>query len=197
MRKLLLFFFILILVIVGVVFVRNSVPRQTISHVQKLVSIATPTPTIGLPQIIAIPKLGVKTHIEAVGMDSAGRMDVPKVVADTAWFDLGVKPGEIGNAVIDGHFDTVTGAPSVFYYLKNLQKGDSIQVIDEKNQTYTFTVTTVTDYPTNTFPLVLVFGPATSRNLNLITCSGNWDKTRHNYSMRTVVFSRLISSTKK
>src|SRR5947209_7865092 len=76
---------------------------------------ATLTPLPDLPQRIVIPSLNVDSTIEQVGLDSQKRMDVPKNVFDVGWYDLGVRPGQIGSAVIDGHFDTPTGAPSVFY----------------------------------------------------------------------------------
>lgn len=163
-------------------------------HIQKplpLVQTATPTPNIGQPMTLRIPKLGVVAPIEQVGLTTSGRMDVPKTVGGTGWYAYGPKPGEIGNAVIDGHFDTPTGAPSVFYYIGNLQPGNTIQVITAGNQTLTFTVTKVTSFPDNGFPIQEVFGRSNSKKLNLITCSGTWDRAAHNYSNRTVVFSKL------
>lgn len=167
-------------------------------HIQKTVRFtptatptATPTPAIGQPLTLTIPKLKVTAPIESVGLDTSGRMDVPKTVGGTGWYALGPKPGEIGNAVIDGHFDTPTGAPSVFYYIGNLKQGDIIQVTTASNQTYTFTVTKVTSFPDDGFPIKEVFGGSSSKNLNLITCSGTWNKAAHNYSNRTVVFSTL------
>lgn len=151
-----------------------------------------PSPTPALPKRLRIPKLSVDTAIESVGMDRDGRMDVPSVVTDTAWYNLGPRPGSQGNAVIDGHFDTVTGAPSVFYNLKTLAPGDTITVTDAKNASYTFKVAKVTAYPTDQFPLQLVFGDNTDKSkLNLITCGGTWDKAAHNYLERTVVFATL------
>lgn len=191
MRKAVLFiFFIIVCALAGVV-IANARVTQSFIATQAPIDTPTPIPTVATPTTLIIPTLHIHAPIESVGMDSMGRMDIPKVVTDTAWYNLGVKPGEMGNAVIDGHFDKVTGAPSVFYYLKTLQKGDSVEVVDTNGQTYVFTVQQTVNYPTNTFPLDTVFGPSDEKNLNLITCSGTWDKTRHNYSERTVVFAKL------
>lgn len=190
MKKIITIFFVILLcVLVGISAARYISNKQITSSPHSIN--ATPTPSVAQPLTLTIAKLGITSHIESVRLDASLRMDVPKGIGHTGWYSLGPRPGETGNAVIDGHFDTPTGAPSVFYYLGTLKKGDTIQVTDEKDITHTFLVTSVTHYPDQGFPIVQVFGPTTEKNLNLITCSGTWDKVAHNYSQRTVVFSTL------
>ena len=43
------------------------------------------------------------------------------------WYDRSVMPGAKGTSVILGHVDDYAG-PSVFYNIKNLHKGDAIDV---------------------------------------------------------------------
>lgn len=162
---------------------------QNVSPTQAVLA-AKQAPAV--PVHITIPAINVDTAVGSVGMDSQGRMDVPKTSDDTAWYDLGFKPGEKGSAVIDGHLDKVTGAPAVFWNLKNLQSGDKITITDAHNQSYTFVVTSVMQYPWNDFPLQQVFNTTDKPRLNLITCSGTWDEGTHNYSTRTVVYSELM-----
>src|SRR5205085_1186906 len=69
-------------------------------------------PGPGVPVRLRIPALGLRTSIEPVGL-RAGAMDVPTNVWDVGWFQLGPRPGDVGNAVIDGHLDSTTG-PAVF-----------------------------------------------------------------------------------
>lgn len=152
-------------------------------------------PSIGIPISFTIPSLHVTTAIESVGMDNQGRMDVPKNVTDVAWYDLGYRPGQKGSAVIDGHYDTQTGAPAVFYNISKLTPGDTIVVQDDKGNTYTFTVTQNTNYPYNSLPLNEIFASNDRARLNLITCSGVWDHVQHNYSTRDVVYAELTSTT--
>ncbi len=52
-------------------------------------------------------------------------MGVPDNGHDVAWFKLGARPGEEGNAVIAGHVDDQKG-PAIFYHLDKLTKGDEI-----------------------------------------------------------------------
>src|SRR5258708_18541677 len=109
----------------------------TLSHSQQLLhekrslrtSIrSTPAPLVGVPIELQIPKIQVNAYVEEVGLDAQKRMDIPTKVIDVAWYKLGYKPGEKGSAVIDGHYDTVTGAGAVFYNLGKLTSGDNVVV---------------------------------------------------------------------
>jgi len=163
------------------------------ADVKRQLALISPTVTPGVPISISIPKIGVRAHIESVAMDSLGRMDVPQNPDDTAWYSPGFRPGMKGNAVIDGHLDKVTGAPAVFWNLKELSTGDSIAVTESNGAKYTFTVDRVVKYPYNQFPLQEVFGNSDIPKLNLITCNGVWDKNSKNYSDRLVVYSKIVS----
>jgi sortase (surface protein transpeptidase) len=63
---------------------------------------------------------------------TSGGMGIPKDITHAAWFNLGPRPGEKGNAVIDGHYGWKNNIPAVFDSLSQLQKGDKIFVDDEK-----------------------------------------------------------------
>jgi LPXTG-site transpeptidase (sortase) family protein len=146
----------------------------------------------GVPIKLLIPQLAIEARIESVGMDSSSRMDVPKNADNVAWYNLGYKPGEKGNAVIAGHFDKATGDPAVFYNLEKLNKGDHVITIDEKGGSLTFAVIRIVTYPDNEFPLQEVFGTAEKPMLNLITCDGKWDNKTKSYSHRIVVYAEMI-----
>lgn len=164
---------------------------QADAHSQK--AAVSPTPMPGIPQTISIPKINVNTKVESVGMDSKGRMDVPKNGEETAWYSPGYKPGMNGSAVIDGHLDLVTGAPAVFWNLKKLTSGDTITVSEDNGKKYTFAVDHLTKYPDDNFPIKEVFAATDVPMLNLITCNGVWDKASKNYSDRLVVYAKLVS----
>lgn len=143
------------------------------------------------PVTLTIQKLGINAQIESVAMDKKGNMDVPRQVMNVAWYNLGARPGEIGNVVIAGHFDTVTGAPAVFFKLATLKAGDSIMVTDADSGSYKYTVVRKENYPYDSFPLQEVFGASSKKRLNLITCEGTFDQNAKNYSHRTVVYAEL------
>jgi sortase A len=146
---------------------------------------------VATPQILDIPSAKVHATIESVGLDAKKRMDVPKQNEHVGWYSLGPKPGAIGNAVLDGHLDTATGAPAVFYYLEDINIGDTITVTDQKGQVFHFVVTNKQSYPWDNFPLDDIFGPSNTAHLHLITCQGIWNETSHNYSQRLVVSADL------
>lgn len=143
------------------------------------------------PVRLVIPSLKIVTMSESVGMDQQGRMDVPKDVANVAWYQLGVKPGEVGNAVFAGHFDKPDGSPAVFYDLNQLQPGDELIVEDEDGKQLSFIVTEKRVVHLSEFPLQEVFGETGKKRVNLITCGGVWDEDKKEYSERTIIFSEL------
>lgn len=146
------------------------------------------------PVGFSIPSLNIENiMIESVGLDKESKMDIPKNEDNVAWYNLGAKPGEKGNAVIAGHFDKKTGEPAVFYEINKLQKGDEIKVKDKEGKEYAYAVTEVVSYELAEFPLDEVFGAGDNARLNLITCEGTYDKTSKLYSHRLVVYSELKS----
>lgn len=146
----------------------------------------------GIPIRLSIPAITVEATVESVGMDNQGRMDVPKNADNVAWYNLGYRPGARGSAVLAGHFDKASGAPAIFYKIKELQIGDKITITDDKGKEHIFAVVRVTDYPYNRLPLQEVFGQNKKPMLNLITCEGKWNTTTKNYSHRTVVYSEMV-----
>jgi sortase (surface protein transpeptidase) len=117
-------------------------------------------------------------------------MDVPRDLSNAAWLKTGVRPGARGQAVIDGHLDSV-GGPALFANLQRLKPGDQIFVSDAGGGELTFAVTAVQVAPLRGFPTLRVFGPAGGRFLNLITCAGTYDPAAHTYDQRLVVFTQL------
>lgn len=142
------------------------------------------------PMRLRIPAIGVDAAIESVGKTQAGAMDVPRDARNVAWYNLGPLPGTPGNAVISGHLDDVKG-PAVFYKLRNLKKGDDIIVTGEDNVARAFKVMSVESYAYDKAPVARIFGFDLTRDLNLITCGGTWNRSARNYSQRMVVYARL------
>ncbi len=146
------------------------------------------------PQRLVIPKLGINTQIEYVGLDKDKKMDVPKNADNVAWYKLGYKIGDKGNAAIAGHYDRSTGAPAIFYNLTKLVPGDSITVIGEDNKQLKFKVIEKQNYPVSDFPISTIFGSSDKIRLNLITCQGTFNQNTQSYSNRTVIYTELDST---
>ena len=211
MRKILPGVIIAIVFLVAVEKIQFTAPqkRSQISH-QSIVSqtsqsasryiphpqiaFAQEKPVLSPPVQLTIPKIGLHATIVPVGVDSQNRMDVPNNFVDVGWYDLGSKPGEIGSAVLDGHYDDFHGHPAVFYSLSNLVKGDQVVVTDSSGKQRIFIVTDTEVYPVDDMPLQQIFHANDTARLNIITCHPPWDTTINYYSQRLVVYSTLQGS---
>jgi LPXTG-site transpeptidase (sortase) family protein len=116
-------------------------------------------------------------------------MDVPKGPDDAAWFNLGPRPGEIGSSVIDGHSGYKNNRPAVFDKLYKLKKGDKIYVEDDKGNITTFVVREFKTYNPKADAKMVFSSNDGGSHLNLITCSGSWNKVERTHSDRLVVFA--------
>lgn len=139
---------------------------------------------------LKIPKINVDAAVESVGLTPSGAMDVPKVPADTAWLDIGPRPGNTGSAVIAGHYGPwKNGEVSVFDDLNKLSKGDSLYIEDEKGKTTAFVVRESKRYNPNEEVSEVFNSNDGKSHLNLITCDGVWNEASKSYSKRLVVFT--------
>lgn len=166
-----------------------SSASSAVSAAPTVAPTVTPVPVI--PVKLAIPAINVAAPVELVGLTPDGAMDVPKQWNDVGWYEYGPPPGQIGNAAIAGHLDSTT-APAVFWRLGTLKPGDQIIVTLSNGQSVTFVVKDKVSYAYNNAPIQKVFGPATTANLNLITCGGSWDAFTKNYSNRIVVYATKV-----
>jgi sortase A len=143
----------------------------------------------GLPVHLRIPKINFDGFVEHGGLTSDGAMNVPKILDDIAWFELGPRPGEIGSAVIVGHYGQKDGVLGAFNDLYKLRIGDKVYVEDDKGATVSFVVREIQRYD-GAADASTIFGSNDEKaHLNLITCEGVWDKNSESYSGRLVVFT--------
>lgn len=166
-------------------FIRNIVSRGQ-------ASLSSSQAAQALPTRLAIPNINLNAMLEHVGVTQSGVLDAPKVPTMAAWFDRGPRPGEKGNAIIIGHFGWKNGIPAVFDGLYKLHEGDRIYVIDENNATTTFVVRELRTYRENDDASEVFRSRDGNAHLNLITCSGVWNKARKSYSNRLVVFADKV-----
>jgi sortase A len=171
-------------------------PTRTPTPLPSATPTITPSPTpIIVPVYINIPKLGIDTIVESVGLTKAGNMDTPANAKNVGWYRYGTVPGDRGNAVISGHFDTATGKPAIFYGLSKLSVGDTVGITLRGGREIEFTVTGKDAIPYQTFPSGYVFLDKPGINLNLITCGGIWDAKQKTYTKRIVVYTTLKGSS--
>jgi len=143
------------------------------------------------PNRLVIPKLAVDAPVEKVGVDSEGNIGIPSDPNDVAWYGLGPRPGDPGNAVIDGHLDWTSG-PAVFSHLQQLQINDQMVVVRRDGTRLNFVVTRRRVFGASQRPPADMWAARGPSRISLITCTGPWDAGHHQYQERLVVDAQAI-----
>jgi sortase (surface protein transpeptidase) len=152
------------------------------------------------PKRIIVPKVKIDAPIVTYGLkdlDKDGALPAPKTSTDVAWYDYSGKAGEANNAVFSGHVDW-NGGTAVFARIKELINGDQIILVGDKGTRFTYEVLGCDDIechlPLSTTPNVDEFvGYSAFAHLTMITCEGQWDKIKKDYSNRRIVRARLVA----
>lgn len=159
-------------------------------------SAAAPAParvsSTPVPVRVSIPAIHVSSDLQMLGLDGDGALEPPAHWQEAGWYAGGVRPGDLGPAVIAGHVDSVSG-PAVFYRLDQLRAGDAVIVTLENHAVRTFRVDTIREYPKRTFPTTAVYGSTAVPTLRLVTCTGDFDAAKHSYVDNLVVSAHLSS----
>jgi len=145
-----------------------------------------------LARYIRIPKIGVYARVLQVGVTSSGALATPSNVFDTAWYTGSAKPGQPGATLIDGHVSSWT-SHGVFYNIKNLTAGDSIEIERGDGTKLEYTVAKTVAYDAKHVDMGALMTPVTTgeSGLNLITCGGKYDSKSGEFTQRIAVFATL------
>lgn len=145
----------------------------------------TPVTSPAPPVRLRIPSIGVDAPVVRLGILPSGVMDSPATPTDVGWYDFTGKPGAGGNAVLSGHVDFYGYGPAVFWRLRELQRGDRIEVelLDGLRIEYEVTATTLT--PVEELRMDAILAPTARETVTLITCGGTF--ADGSYSHRLVV----------
>jgi LPXTG-site transpeptidase (sortase) family protein len=149
-------------------------------------------PIIVNPASMSIKSIGLNASLVPVGLDDAGVMETPDNWMEAGWYIKGGMPGEPKNLIINGHYDTNTGAPAAFYNLKNLGFGDVIEVKDKYGRIFNYKVVILSYLDVKDPSRLDVLRDEEGKStLTLITCSGEylWES---GYNKRLVVKAELL-----
>jgi hypothetical protein len=146
--------------------------------------------TAAPPVRVRVPAIGVDSELLRLGTDASGALVPPEDFDRAGWFADGAVPGDVGPAVVAGHVDSVDG-PAVFFRLDDLAPGDEVLLDREDGTTAHFSVTGVGRYPKSDFPTEAVYGPTPRAELRLVTCGGDFDRSRRSYVDNVVVTAVL------
>ncbi len=152
------------------------------------------------PTRMVIPKLRVDAPIATFGLDQLekdGSLPAPKRAEDVAWYDYSGRAGEANNAVFAGHVDW-QGRSAVFSRIKELVDGDHVVLVGDNGTKFTYEVLGCSDVechlPMSSRPDVDEFiGFSAFSHLTMISCEGEWDVIKKDYSHRRIVRARLVS----
>ena len=158
----------------------------------------TPAPYDGAVARLRIPRFGVDSAIEEIGIID-NQLDVPKDPLNTGWYYIYDKPGFGGNAVFAAHVDYWPNIIGPFYNLSKLEPDDEVVVVMENGLEYTYRVFFKQRYSVETIPMGdLVLAPDKPEGaewVTLITCGGQLVQGPQGgeYLERDVVIAERIS----
>lgn len=145
------------------------------------------------PRFINIPSINASGCIIKVGTDQNKAVAAPNSIYLAGWYTGSVLPGDKGVSLIDGH---VSGkyADGIFKNIRKLKKSDTFQVEFGDSSTRSFEVVSVSSYSVDdTSTQMLKQHDEVQNQLNLITCTGSFNKNTQQYDKRVIVVSKFIN----
>ncbi len=145
------------------------------------------------PRFIKIPKLGVNARVRQTTIGKNNELGTPSNVYDTAWYAASAKPGQPGATLIDGHVSSWT-TNGVFYGIKTLVAGDTIQIEKGDHSVVTYRVVSSQTYDADHVDMRAAVSPITvgKSGLNLITCTGSVKPGTSEFDKRVIVFAEQV-----
>ena len=166
--------------------------REDDREVQPNVSAWTVAPN--MPRYLSIPKLGTQARVLEVGRTEDNKVDAPQTIYDAGWYNGSSRVGSgKGAALIDGHVSGYTSS-GVFYNLKNLVKGDVVEVEMGNGKVYSYKVEhheVVSLEDVDMAKALRPFDPS-KEGLNLMTCGGSFNYETENYNERVIVYTSRV-----
>jgi len=142
------------------------------------------------PLAVRIPSVGISSPLIRLGLNSDNTLQVPTDFSLAGWYIYRSVPGEPGPSIIAGHIDSHRG-PGVFYRLRDVPIGATVEVSRNDGSTAQFTVTAKEEHSKDAFPTQRVYGPTSSSELRVITCGGSFNTSTGHYRDNIIVFARL------
>lgn len=143
------------------------------------------------PKRIIISSLSLDGYVQNVGIDQNKAVAVPNNIHIAGWFTESVRPGEKGLSIIDGHVDGQK-SDGIFSGLASIKPGALVGIEYGNGSKKEFRVMRVEEVDEAKAASVLFSqSPKSTNQLNLITCSGNFNKGTKRYEKRVVVSTEL------
>jgi LPXTG-site transpeptidase (sortase) family protein len=154
------------------------------------VPLEPPATASPVPVALRVDAIDIDAPVIATGVNQqTGQMAVPNNVRDVAWYKFGSRPGEVGSAVLAAHVDLASQGPGVFFDLRDLNPGDTVEVEFSDGAVTFFRVEARTVYQKDELPLDKVFARQGASVLTLITCGGGFSESSGSYDSNVVVYA--------
>jgi hypothetical protein len=146
------------------------------------------------PVQVVIPAISVNAPVTRLGLNADGTVQVPPLDNHNlaGWYTGSVTPGQTGASVLLGHVDSWSGG-SVFFKIKDLHRGDKVDIIRANGSRAVFTVDGLQKAAKVAFPTDAVYGNPGYPALRLITCGGPFDSATGEYLDNIIVYAHLAS----
>jgi sortase (surface protein transpeptidase) len=143
------------------------------------------------PLALSIPSLGINEVPITPLTINEGTLEVPDQAYQAGWYKDSPAPGELGPAIVVGHYDWEDG-PALFINLHAIQIGQFIHIIRDDQTEVKFVVSDVKQYDRKYIPAEQTYGNSDYAGLRLMTCAGYFDKDLNSYSDNIIVYAQLI-----
>ncbi len=144
------------------------------------------------PKEIRVPSQGVQAYIQKMGIDQNGKIAVPSNIHLAGWYTGSTLPNTPGISVIVGH---VTGKKEdgIFKTLPKLSPKDTVIVVlgDGTELTYEV-IQTLTVKEKDATNFLFSGEPGVAKQLNLITCGGEFNVAQNQYEDRVIVSTKQL-----
>ncbi len=156
---------------------------------------------------ILIPKYDVDAPMITLGLDENNVMESPDEPCDVAWYDFTSRPGFGSNAVFSGHVDWYNlgsqgcrcdspggcggAGPAVFWYLKDMVRGDLIEVRLQDGTLYQYQVIAKRQV-SGTSDFREIVSSTEKEIVTLITCGGSFNQDTRHYNDRVVIQAERV-----
>ncbi len=136
---------------------------------------------------LLIPSIRIDTPVNGIKVAPSGVMANPVGYFNAVWYDFSSFPGlggyTDGNMVLAGHVDSAVYGTAIFWFVRDLAPGATIQYVTSAGEVISYVVTSSVAYDaTNDFGPIVATGAA---DLTIITCTGTF--SGGSYNLRHVV----------
>jgi hypothetical protein len=149
---------------------------------------ASETSDASRPVRVALGSVGIEALVRPVGVAEDGQMQLPPDPRVMGWYRFGPTPGAEsgGSVVIAGHLDSKRFGLGPLARLRDIEVGQSIEVVLAGGATSTYTVVGVERFDRQGLPEEL-FSRQGPERLRVITCGGEYDPAAGGYQQNLVV----------